>query len=63
MKAEGRINYRLIEIVAGRAGFWGALASWVWGRQLQPQVCLWPSVSNRLTHIRLLLYFNPNLLT
>ena len=22
--------------VAGRAGFWGALATWVWGRQLQP---------------------------
>ena len=24
--------------VAGRAGFWGALATWVWGQQLQPQV-------------------------
>jgi len=24
--------------VAGRAGFWGALATWVWGRQLQSQV-------------------------
>ena len=22
--------------VAGRAGLWGALATWVWGRQLQP---------------------------
>jgi len=23
--------------VAGRAGFWVALATWVWGRQIQPQ--------------------------
>ena len=22
--------------VVGRAGFWGALATWVWGQQLQP---------------------------
>ena len=22
--------------VAGRAGFWDVLATWVWGRQLQP---------------------------
>ena len=24
--------------VVARAGFWGALASWVWGQQLQPLV-------------------------
>ena len=24
--------------VADRAGFWGALATWVWGQKLQPQV-------------------------
>ena len=24
--------------VSGRAGFWGALATWVWGQQLQSQV-------------------------
>ena len=24
--------------IAGRAGFWGALATWVWGQQSSPQV-------------------------
>ena len=27
--------------VAGRAGFWGALATWVWGQQLQSPGSSW----------------------
>ena len=30
-EADGAPNW-----VTGKAGFWGALATWVWGQQLQP---------------------------
>ena len=34
--------------VAGRAGFWSALATWVWGRQLQPPGSWAPNLHVRL---------------
>ena len=36
--------------VAGRAGFWGVLATWVRGRQLQPPGPLAPNLHVQLRH-------------
>ena len=49
--------------VAGRAGFWGVLATWVWGQQLQPQVPGHPtSICDAGVNSRKTMYFSENLI-